>query len=319
MTTLFIQHAEQTKQALKAIAGQSEAGLSSNGNQYYAPTSIHDLSQHLLANPQAKLLAGGTDLALAVTQQLDTLDHLVYVGDVVEIKQISETDNDITIGAAVPYSEFTPLLSKHYPELGEMIERIGSTQIRNVGTLGGNIGNASPIGDMPPALIALGATMTLRKGDSERTIKVEQFFKDYKVTDLAESEFISSVTIPKPSEGQHFKVYKISKRIDDDISAVLAAMSIEIEEGKVKTFSTGFGGMAAIPKRAAQCEQALIGQSWNQATLDNAKQALGQDFNPMSDVRATDKYRMKVSQNLLQKAFIEINNRTIETRVVNHA
>ncbi|MCJ8274068.1 MAG: FAD binding domain-containing protein, partial [Psychrosphaera sp.] len=253
------------------------------------------------------------------TQNLSTIEQLVYLGNVVELNQIEQTDTHIKLGSAVTYSNFTELLGEQYPDLAQMIERIGSTQIRNTGTLGGNIGNASPIGDMPPAMIALNATMTLRKGKKTREIAVEDYFKDYKVTDLKKSEFIQDISIPKAQDGQHFKVYKVSKRIDDDISAVLASILIEIDGKKVKSVSIAFGGMAAIPKRATACEKALLNKPWTQTNVDKAKKALAKDFQPMSDVRASDAYRMKVAQNLLQKCFIELQNRTIETRVANYA
>ena len=316
----FAEKADDTRQALKDMMRKNRnANLTNGVHHFYAPTHIDALADYLLKYSDAKLVAGGTDLALSVTQQLNSIERLVYVDNVADMKQIQQDDDSITIGAAVTYADFTELFGEHYPEWAQMIERIGSTQIRNVGTLGGNIGNASPIGDMPPVLIALGATMTLRRGNTERVIKVEDYFKDYKVTDLQESEFIQSVTIPKPQPGQQLKVYKISKRIDDDISTVLAAMLIKVENGKVVEFASGFGGMAAIPKRAVNCEQALLGKQWQQATIDAAKAALTQDFNPMTDVRASDKYRMSVSQNLLQKAFIEISQPAIETRVTSHA
>ena len=315
----FVNNAAQTVRELNKINQQIYAQLSNGEHQFYAPTNVDDLANHLLENPQATLLAGGTDLALSVTQQLNTIEQLVYLGHVKELKAIEETDQAIKLGSAVTYSEFTDLLGEQYPDLAQMIERIGSTQIRNSGTLGGNIGNASPIGDMPPAMIALNATMVLRKGDKTREIAVEKYFKDYKVTDLAESEFIESITIPKAPKQLHCKIYKISKRIDDDISAVLAAICIELDGNKVKTASIAYGGMAAIPKRAKACEKALKGKVFSQANIDKAKMALMNDFSPMSDVRASDKYRLKVAQNLLQKCFIELQNRTIETRVANYA
>jgi len=205
-----------------------------------------------------------------------------------------------------------------------MIERIGSKQVRNTGTLGGNIGNASPIGDMPPALIALGATVTLHVSGVERTILVEDYFVDYKKTVLKPSEFIKSVQIPKPTHGQTLKLYKISKRIDDDISAVLAAFFIEQDsQQNITNVRLAFGGMAAIPKRAPAAEAVLQGNCLTDETVKQAKIALATDFQPMSDVRASDKYRMTVSQNLIEKCYLELKSvnarQVIETRVVNYA
>jgi len=269
--------------------------------------------------PKSTLLAGGTDLALAVTQNLAEIEKLVYVGNVEEITSLKETDNEIIIGSALPYSQFIDTLHHYYPDLGEMIERIGSKQVRNNGTLGGNIGNASPIGDMPPALIALGATMTLHKNGIERTILVEDYFVDYKKTVLKTSEFIKSIQIPKPTAQQTLKLYKISKRLDDDISAVLAAFFIEQEGETIKKVRLAFGGMAAIPKRGKNTEAVLQGKPFSKALVDQAKNTLTSDFQPMSDVRASDNYRITVAQNLIEKCYLELHSQTISTRVVNYA
>ena len=309
----------QTVGKLTELKKFSNIELSHSGNHYFAPKNIMELSERLLAKPDSILLAGGTDLALSVTQNLAFIEQLVYLGEVAELNQINENKNQIIIGSAVTYSVFTPLLEKAYPELGEMIERIGSKQIRNTGTLGGNIGNASPIGDMPPALIALGAEMTLQCGDQQRKILVEDYFVGYKKTVLAESEFIRDIFIPKAKNNQQLKVYKISKRFDDDISAVLAAFWVELENDKVKSIRIAFGGMAEIPKRAKNCEAALLSKTLNQENIRLAQQALTNDFTPMSDVRASSNYRMKVAQNLIQKCYLELTNKNIETRVINYA
>jgi xanthine dehydrogenase small subunit len=313
----FDENADQTVKQLKRITKQTE--LTNGVSKYFAPSRIKELANYLAANPQATLVAGGTDLALSVTQQLNQIEHLVYLGNVVELKKVSLLGNGIRIGAAATYDEFTPVLVENYPELGHMIERIGSTQIRNCGTLGGNIGNASPIGDMPPPLMALNAQLTLRLGDITRKLAVEDFFIDYKVTDLKPGEFIQDITVPLLTGLEQLKVYKISKRIDDDISAVLAAFLLEIEDDCVKTVRIAFGGMAAVPKRARHCEKVLRGQLFTQQAINDAKQALCQDFSPMSDVRASSEYRMQVAQNLLQKCFIEITQEQIKTSVVSYA
>lgn len=319
----FSKFYQDTVTQLQALQQQELVELNANKKHYFAPTKLTDLANFLQQHPQATLVAGATDLALAVTQQFKSFDQLVYLGDVNELNQMDETSDSLSIGAAVPYSQFTPLLAAQYSDLGEMIERIGSRQIRNNGTLGGNIGNASPIGDMPPALIALGADLVLHKAGADRTIKLEDYFVDYKKTVLAPSEFIKEVIVPKAKADQHLKLYKISKRIDDDISAVLAAFNISLENDTISAITMAFGGMAATPKRALHCEQALLGKcigdaTWQQ-TLKDAKAALKQDFSPMSDVRASDEYRMRVAQNLIEKCFIELQHRNIETRVVNYA
>lgn len=324
----FAQHYQKTVEQLTILNELPAAQLQFKNHTYFAPKDCKALSSYLLANPQSTLVAGGTDLALAVTQQLSSIDQLVYLGNVKELNSIEEEADFIRIGSAVPYHKFTPLLKKEYTDLGDMIERIGSLQIRNNGTLGGNVGNASPIGDMPPALIALGCSIDLASSSQERTVLVEDYFLDYKKTILAPAEFIKCINVPKAKAESILKVYKISKRIDDDISAVLAAFYIELTNNKVTTIRIAFGGMAAIPKRATACEKALLNKTFSQENITLAKQALTQDFNPMSDVRASHNYRMRVAQNLLEKCFIETTtesafnnhlNNKIETRVVNYA
>ncbi|GAA5144005.1 xanthine dehydrogenase small subunit [Thalassotalea piscium] len=323
----FAQHYEQTVSALTELQKLPTPCLIGNGNRYIAPKDIGELAHELINEPKSILLAGGTDLALSVTQNLAIINSLVYVGGVKELAKIEESDSEIIIGSALPYSKFIDTLHHYYPDLGEMIERIGSKQVRNNGTLGGNIGNASPIGDMPPALIALGATMTLHRNGVERTMLVEDFFIDYKKTLLKPSEFIKSIQIPKPLAGQTLKLYKISKRFDDDISAVLAAIFIEQKtqnatgciDNTITEIRIAFGGMAAIPKRSPSTEAVLKGNVLTQTLIEQAKEALTTDFQPMSDVRASDKYRMTVAQNLIEKCYLELQSKTIETRVVNYA
>lgn len=323
----FSKHYQQTLAMLTEFKKLPTPSLVGNGHHYVAPSNIDDLATELVNEPKSTLVAGGTDLALSVTQNLATIDKLVYVGNVEELTTIEEKETVIIIGSALPYSEFIGTLHHYYPDLGQMIERIGSKQVRNTGTLGGNIGNASPIGDMPPALIALGATMTLHVNGNERTILVEDYFVDYKKTILKPSEFIKSIQIPKPTAGQTLKLYKISKRIDDDISAVLAAFFIEqnLEEkgNPITNIRLAFGGMAATPRRAPAAEAMLQGHNLTKENIVKAKAALTADFQPMSDVRASDKYRMKVAQNLIEKCYLELQNansrKIIETRVVNYA
>jgi xanthine dehydrogenase small subunit len=326
----FAKHYQQTLTTLGELQKLPTPSLNGNGRHFIAPKNIDELAYELTIAPNSTLVAGGTDLALSVTQNLATIDKLIYLGNVEELTTIKETDNEIIIGSALPYSQFIDTLHHYYPDFGAMIERIGSKQVRNNGTLGGNIGNASPIGDMPPALIALGASMTLHLNGSERTILVEDYFIDYKKTVLLESEFIKSIQIPKPIAGQTLKLYKISKRLDDDISAVLAAFFIEIAHEqkagkyveKINNVRLAFGGMAAIPKRGVAAEAALFNTGFTKESVIQAKAALTNDFQPMTDVRASDKYRMMVAQNLIEKCYLELKssyaNQVIETRVVNY-
>lgn len=273
-----------------------------NGEHYFAPTSIAELAEIYQNNPQATLLAGGTDVGLWVTKQHAILDKIIYLGNVAELKTISEYNSHISIGAGVTYTEAIDIINQHYPSYGEIIRRTGAKQVRNVGTIGGNIANGSPIGDSPPVLIALGASMILRLGDKTRELPIEEFFIDYGKQDIADGEFITQIILPK---NQALQAYKISKRSEQDISAVLGAFSIDVENDVVVNARIAFGGMAGTPKRATACEQALLGKAFNMKTIERAMQAMDSDFTPLSDMRATASYRMSVAKNLLKKCYIE--------------
>ncbi len=221
-----------------------------------------------------------------------------------ELSGCTRVDDDLVIGAASTYQQFRRPLSALWPDFDPMLERLGSLQIRNRGTLGGNIGNASPIGDMPPPLIALDATLVLDGPDGERRLPLEDFFHDYKQTDLKPGEFIHSVRVPVPKASERLFIYKVSKRLDDDISAVLGAFRLTIDNGMVTGCRLAFGGMAATPARARHAEAALQGQPWNDASVASAMAALAKDFSPLSDVRASAAYRLQVAGNLLRRALL---------------
>nr|WP_256347021.1 xanthine dehydrogenase small subunit [Pseudomonas gingeri] len=305
----------ETIARLKAIAPTETAELNSGDKRCLVPLTVADLAALYDSYPQARLLAGGTDLALEVTQFHRTLPVMIYVGNVAELKRIETFDGHLEIGAATPLSDCYAALKAEYPDFGELLQRFASLQIRNQGTLGGNIGNASPIGDSPPLLIALNAQLRLRKGDSTRTLALEDYFIDYRVTARQDSEFIESIIVPRANAAWQFRAYKVSKRLDDDISAVCAAFNLRLENGIVAEARIAFGGMAAIPKRARACERALVGQPWNQDNLERACAALGEDFTPLSDFRASKEYRLLSARNLLRKYFIELQTPHIETRV----
>jgi xanthine dehydrogenase small subunit len=309
---------QDTVTALTQItSSDTSVHLAGNGKNYHSPASSAELAALLRANPDAKMVAGGTDLSLEITQFLRQFDTLVYTGRVAEMLTIEETPEAIRIGAAVNYSDCKDVLCREYPDLHELIDRLGSRQIRNQGTLGGNVGNASPIGDMPPVLIALNAQLVLRSESGSRTLAVEDYFIRYKVTAQRPGEFIESITIPRAKQGHIFKAYKISKRLEDDISAICAVFYISIKNGLIAYASIAFGGMAEIPKRAEYCEQALLNQPWNQATIANAMTALAKDYSPISDFRATAAYRTHVSQNLLQRLLLETDG--TQARVTQYA
>ena len=305
----------QTVAQLKAISPQDTAELNSGDKRCLLPLTVADLADIYAANPEARLLAGGTDLALEVTQFHRELPVMIYVGHIEAMKRVDVTEDSIEIGAATALSDCYAALAQDYPDLGELLHRFASLQIRNQGTLGGNIGNASPIGDAPPLLIALGAQIVLRKGNSSRTLPIEDYFLDYKVTARQEAEFIEKIIVPRHQASQAFRAYKVSKRLDDDISAVCAAFNLVVEDGVVQDARIAFGGMAAIPKRASACEAALKGAVFNQAQIERACVALAEDFTPLSDFRASKEYRLLTAQNLLRKFFLELNAPEVETRV----
>jgi len=232
----FIRNSEQTKRKLKALNNDSEINtFSHNGSDFYQPQTTEQLSQLLAQHEDASLCAGSTDLALEITQQHKHLSSLIYTGAVRELQQLKVSDTHIEIGAAVTYEQAMPVVQEYFPALVEMILRLGSKQIRNVATFGGNIGNASPIGDMPPCFIALDAQLVLEAQGSRRSIPIEEYFIDYKKTCLRKGEYISMIRVPKLQTEQLCKVYKISKRIDDDISAVAAAFCISFsQDGDLK-------------------------------------------------------------------------------------
>lgn len=286
-----------------AITGKSI--LTGGEKRYFAPVTVDALAAVAAENPDATFLAGGTDVGLWVTKMHKELSTVIYVGDVAELLEITETEDAIEIGASVSYTDAMGLLGKYYPDMGEIVRRLGSVQIRNSGTLGGNIANGSPIGDGPPLLIAVGAELVLRKGKSERTILLEDFFIAYGQQDLAAGEFVSRIIVPKPTPNLTYAAYKLSKRFDQDISAVCAGFGVTIEAGKVTSAKLAYGGMAATPKRAANAEAALVGNRWDKATIQNAMAAMKDDFTPLDDMRASAKYRSISAANLLMKMYLE--------------
>lgn len=275
-----------------------------DGDWFQAPTSLDALRTLRAQWPEARLVAGSTDLALEITQQLHTLPQLISVQGVPELLALTVSPEAIEVGAAVPYETFRPALTAAWPAFEPMLARLGSRQIRFRGTLGGNIGNASPIADMPPPLIALGATLILDGPDGQRTLPLEDFFISYRTTDLRPGEFIRSVRLPLPQPDEHLFIHKISKRLDDDISAVLGAFWFRFDQGRVAECRLAWGGMAATPARARAAEAALTGQPWTAAAVAMAMAALASDFTPLSDVRASADYRLQVAGNLLQRTFL---------------
>jgi xanthine dehydrogenase small subunit len=286
---------------LKAL--QREAGLSLPG--YRAPRSLDEFAAEYASRPDSLILAGGTDIGLWVTKQLRELPPLLYIGDVAELKAVQQHADFLEIGAAVRLEEAFAALLVRYPQLDELAQRFASLPIRNSGTLCGNIANGSPIGDVMPALIALGASVRLRNGSVEREIPLEDLYLSYQKKDLAPGEFVAAVRVPAPRQGARFALYKVSKRIDQDISAVCAGIAVTILQGAVIEARIAFGGMAATPKRASHAERAMVGQSWANATVEAAALAVSMDFTPLTDMRAGSDYRNAVAANLLRRFWHE--------------
>jgi xanthine dehydrogenase small subunit len=306
----------QLIESLTQLSGQKNISLNfKDGNKnilFDAPSDIATLSQVLSKNPTANIVAAGTDLNLEITQSMKEFSHIVSVNRVSELKQIDETDTEIKIGAAVSYEEAKSILVKYWPDLDSFLERFASLPIKNWATIGGNIANASPIGDMPPVLIALESKLNLRKGDSSRTIMLEDFFISYKETLLEPSEFIESILIPKPSNQDRLITHKISKRFEDDISAVCMAMNVKSKESIPHSVKIGFGGMSGIPQRAIELEKVFLNNWDKDALVSAAYEALDNEFTPFSDVRASSEYRLKVSAALVKKSSLMLKGIPVE-------
>lgn len=300
----FAAAAEATAQRLAAFATEP-LGITHAKGTFLVPRTLDQLDGLLQTWPDATVLAGGTDVGLWVTKQHRALPAVVALERVTELSAISQQDGVLRIGAGVTYEDALAALSEHWPDFGRMVRRIGSRQIRNRGTVGGNVANASPIGDTPPALIALGAALVLRSGGVERRVAAEEFFLGYRKTALAKAEYLAAIEIPLPQPGQQFAVYKVSKRFEQDISAVCGAFALTLADGKVADIRIGYGGMAAVPKRAVAAEAFLTGRDWTQDSIAGAMAVLDEELTPISDMRASAAYRSMVARNLLLRFQLE--------------
>ncbi|MEM1399529.1 MAG: xanthine dehydrogenase small subunit [Pseudomonadota bacterium] len=292
------------------------AATDAAGRAHYAPTSLETFTALLADHTEATISAGSTDVGLWVTKDMQQPKTVIYTGRVRELLEISSDENEITIGAAATYTDAAGILARHYPDMGEVIRRIGSPQIRNAGTIGGNVANGSPIGDMPPMLIAAGARVHLASAGGKRSMPIEDFFIDYGKQDLEPGECVEKITVPVPNKGLRFAAYKLSKRFDQDISAVLGAFAFRLDGTIITEARIAFGGMAATPKRAPTAEAALTGNALDEATVQAAMKALRKDFTPISDMRASKVYRLYSATNLLWRAYLEIAEPSVETRLV---
>ena len=285
------------------ILPQIPRGSGGSAPGAFIPRSADDLAQWYLANPQGRLIAGATDVGLWVTKSLRDLGPVAFIAGVADLRGVTVTDTGIRIGAATTIAELRHAIAPYHPAFAELLRRYASEQVRNAATLGGNIANGSPIGDAPPVLIALGATLHLRRGDARRAIPIESFFLDYGRQDRAPGEFVEAVTIPRQPDT--LRVSKLSKRFDQDISAVCGAFAITVDSGRVTSARIAFGGMAGIPKRASQTEAALTGADWSEAAIETACTALEADFTPLSDMRASAAYRMEAARGMLRRYWLE--------------
>ena len=286
------------------------------GQNFYAPKTLKNLTLLRSRYPEAMLLAGGTDLGLSISKERQQPENIIHIAQVKELREITETNSDITIGSAVTFSEFLPSIKRLYPSFGKIIHRFGSRQIRNLCTLGGNIGNASPIADAPPCLMALGATLVLADTFNNREIDFANFFIDYKKTDLKPSEVIKSISIPKLKSNQVFRAYKVSKRFDQDISSVIGAFFIEISNEQITKARVVFGGMASKTRHATTAEKCLTDKIWSEETAIKASKLITRDFVPISDQRASAKYRTNVASNLFVRFWRELNKQEQDLEVV---
>ena len=268
-----------------------------------APQTADALAAWYAAHPEATLIAGATDVGLWVTKGLRDLAPVAFIAGIEELRRIEVGAQEVRIGACVTLAELHAAMAPLHADFAELIRRYGSEQVRAAATVGGNIANGSPIGDSPPVLIALGATLHLRHGDARRSVPLEDFFLDYGRQDRAPGEFVQAVSFPRQPD--RLRVYKLSKRFDQDISAVCGAFNIAVSDGYVQSARIAFGGMAGIPKRAALVEAALTGQPWTLASVEAALPAFAQDFAPLSDMRASAGYRLTAARNMLLRAFHE--------------
>jgi xanthine dehydrogenase small subunit len=298
---------------LRAIAGGPTVHIAHQGDDLYVPASAGDLAEILARHPHATVVAGSTDVGLWVTKQMRPINPVIFIGGLEALQTISVEEDEVFIGAGVTYTQALKTLAGTHPALGKLIPRIGGEQVRNMGTIGGNIANGSPIGDMPPALIALGASLMLRSREGCRELPLEDFFIDYGRQDRQRHEFVESISAPLLPKDAEFSVYKISKRRDEDITAVLGAFYLRLDAGnRVAEIRLAYGGMAGIPKRAANVEAALLGKAWTELNVKAAAAELGKDFAPLTDWRATADYRLLTAKNLIMRFYLETQGEEAE-------
>ncbi len=317
LNDIFYLRAAETTARLEALHDTRDIFIGTNDKFFCAPESFQSLLEIYAEHPDATLVSGATDVGLWITKHLKELPKVIYLGRVNGLSTCYKDEKGIRLGAAASYAVAESYLKTIDPDLEHVLTRIGSRQVRASGTIGGNIANGSPIGDMPPMLIALGAEIELQSIRGRRILPLESFFIDYGKQEIAENEVLTSIHIPHLIRQDHFRAYKITKRFDQDISAVMAAFCISLKDGRVQCARLAFGGMAGIPKRASTAEKALLGVSLDDPlSWQAALNAMETDFTPLSDMRASGTYRRDVARGLLKKALMEISeNTSVNTRV----
>ena len=303
----FAKDKKKTLKLLKKIKNRSIKIINDN-KKYFAPKFINELNKILRSEPNSKLISGGTDVSLIVTKERKDLNSLIYLNSIDELNYIKENNRFIEVGASTPLIKFESFIKKYFPDFSEVLKRYGSVQIRNVCTIAGNIATASPIGDTLPMLLVLDSQIIVKGKNKTQILPINGFFTSYRKTKLKKGQFIHSIRIPFLKQNI-FKAYKISKRIDDDISSVCASFNIEINKDKIKKIRIAYGGMSSTPKRAFNCEKVLVNSNLSYKTISKAKKLLEKDFKPITDTRATQKYRMEVAKNLLEKCFSEVKQK----------
>jgi xanthine dehydrogenase small subunit len=303
-------------QAVRALDDGADLVVGDEASFFAAPAGEKALADLYLKHPDALLVGGATDVGLWITKQLRDPKKIIWLGRVAGLDRIEANADGLTIYATTSLERAMPELGKLHPDIGEMTRRFGSAQVRVSGTLGGNVANGSPIGDSPPCLIALGASVELRKGDVSRVLPLEDFFIAYGKQDREPGEYVRAVLAPALKADQQYRAYKVTKRFDEDISAVMSAFRLTVGGRRISQARIAYGGMAATPKRAAGAEAALVGASLDDPnSWSKAIAAIAADFAPLTDMRATAAYRSKVAANLLRKALIEIAGAEAPTRI----
>ena len=302
----FIKSKKKIISLLKKIKPKN-LNIKNKNKKYFAPRTITELKKIIKDYPNSNFLSGGTDLSLIVTKERKDIDSIISLNSINELNFIEEKNEHIVVGAATSLREFELFIKKYYPDFAAILKRYGSVQIRNVGTIAGNIATASPIGDTLPLLLSLDAKVVLQSLNNKKILPLKNFFVSYRKTKLKKRQFIHSIIIPILKKNI-FKAYKISKRIDDDISSVCASFNLEIKNKKIKNIKIAYGGMASTPKRAINCEKTLINTNISEENIEKAKKILEKDFKPINDMRASKNYRMEIAKNLLMKCFMEIKD-----------